>query len=57
MYTHLIKRSNQLCFHAAWWPSKDPHAGSTEKAYPLMMLESGQCTRVRADNLQRLSSG
>jgi len=56
MYTHIIKKSNQRCFQAAWWPSADKSPGTLEKAYPLMMFESGQCNRVRADNLKRISN-
>jgi hypothetical protein len=52
MYTHLVKTSNQRCFHAAWWPAKDPSVAAQERKWPLVMLESGQCTRVREDNLK-----
>lgn len=52
MYTHVTKSSNQKCFPAVWWPTKDPYAGSREKAYPLMVFESGQINRVKADNLK-----
>ena len=52
MFTHTIKSSGQRCFPACWWPTKDKGAGAREQAYPLMVFESGQCNRVRADNLQ-----
>ena len=55
MYTHLIKASNQRCFSAIWWPTKDIHAASREQAYPLMFIEGGQINRVNVDNLQRIT--
>ena len=55
MYTHLIKKSNQRCFAAVWWPTKNEHAGSQEKAYPLMFIEGGQINRVKSENLQRIT--
>ena len=57
IFTHIIKKSKQLCFGAAWWPSVDPAMGGREKAYPLMRLESGQITRVRASNLKKIPAG
>lgn len=54
MFTHKIISSGQKCFAAAWWPTKDKSAGTLEKAYPLMVFESGQVNRVSADNLERL---
>jgi len=54
MYTHTLKTSGQRCFAAAWWPTKDQDAGKREKRHPLMMLESGQITRIRQDNLETI---
>ena len=53
-YTHEITKSKQKCHHAAWWPSEDASVGSREKVWPMMALESGQITRVNANNLKLL---
>lgn len=52
MYTHELKTSGQKCFRAVWWPAKDLDIGKREAAWPMVMLESGQVTRVRVDNLK-----
>jgi hypothetical protein len=52
MYTHALKTSGQRCYAAVWWPSKDKAIGAVEKQHPLVVLESGQITRVRRDNLE-----
>jgi len=52
MFTHITKKTRQRCFGAVWWPSKDASLGSREKAYPLMVFESGQIDRVNANNLE-----
>jgi len=52
MYTHIIVSSNQKCYQAVWWPSKETSLGPREKSHPLMMFESGQCNRVRKSNLR-----
>jgi hypothetical protein len=54
-FTHVLVKSGQRCFHAAWWPSEDPLVGAKEKTYPLMMMESGQCQRVNANNLKKIT--
>lgn len=55
-FTHRLKKSGQLAFQACWWPSKDPSLGHLEKERPLMYLEGGQITRVRADNMVKVST-
>lgn len=55
MYTHETIKTGQRCFQACWWPHEDPKMGPLEKAYPLMMFESGQCNRVNAKNLKKIT--
>lgn len=52
MYTHELISSGQKCFRAVWWPSKDPEIAKREMAWPMVMLESGQVTRVRVNNMK-----
>ena len=54
-FTHIIKRSNQRCFRAVWWPTADKSAGTREKIYPLMFIEGGQINRVNINNMQRIT--
>jgi len=56
MYSHVIKKSQQRCFRAAWWPTAEASAGPREKTHPLMHLESGQVTRVNSNNLTPITS-
>lgn len=55
MFDYIIKSSNQPC--AFVYPGGitigTAEQKSHEKKYPLMMLESGQMTRVRRDNLKK----
>jgi len=53
-WTHIIVKSKQKCHTAAWWPSEDPDVGAREKVWPMMALESGQITRINANNLKLL---
>lgn len=55
VYTHELKKSGQKCFRAVWWPSKDPEIGKREAIWPMMMLESGQVTRVNVNNLKPIT--
>lgn len=55
MFSHMTKKTKQLCYQAAWWPSEDSSLGPLEKRYPLMMFASGQCNRVNANNLIKIS--
>jgi len=57
MYTHTTKRSDQRCYQATWWPTTESSAGTREKAYPLMMFESGQVSRVNINNLEPITHG
>jgi len=66
VYTHEIQRTDaegrikvgQKCFRACWWPIGDDtqaaSAAAQEKQWPMMMLESGQVTRVNVDNLVKI---
>lgn len=54
MFTHKIKSSNQLCRIAPWWPTTDRDYINNDKSWPLMVLASGQITKVRSDKLTRL---
>jgi len=52
VYTHQLKSSGQRCFRAVWWPAKDIEISRREAKWPMVMLESGQVTRVRIENLE-----
>ncbi len=54
MYTHELKTSGLKCFKAAWFPTSHDELRKKERDYPMVMLESGQVTRVRADNLRKI---
>jgi len=56
MYTHMIKKSNQRCFVACWWPHEDASIATRERNYPLMHIEGGQVSRVKAENMRKISA-
>ena len=54
MYNYELKTSGIKCFKVCWWPTKNASLIAKEAAYPMMHLETGQVTRVNANNLKRL---
>jgi len=53
-YTHIIKKSNQKCFPAVWWPTSCQNAKQKEKTHPMFITETGQITRVAINNLRKI---
>lgn len=56
MFTHTIKSSDQQCRRATWWPTTDANYISQDKSWPLMVLESGQITKIAVANLRLIAS-
>jgi hypothetical protein len=54
MFTHKIKSSNQKCHRAPWWPTTCQDYINQDKRWPLMILASGQITKVSIHNLEQL---
>lgn len=54
MYTHQIVKSKQKCFYACSYPTKDKNIQTLDNSHPMMMLESGQVTRVSSKNLRKI---
>jgi len=54
-FTYKLKKSGLKCFKVPMWPTVDKSQKEKEKLYPMVMLESGQVTRVNKNNLVPLN--
>jgi len=55
-YTHTVIKSGQKCRPAPWWPTTDQNYINNDQRWPLMVLESGQVTKVSRDNLKAIAA-
>ena len=56
LYTHKLKSSGQRAAMVPWFPTLDDKLIAKEKTHPMVMLESGQITRVARNNLMKINN-